>query len=45
MAQQLLDGAYVVAVLQQVGGERVRKVRHVAGLAIPALRTASFTAR
>jgi hypothetical protein len=46
MTEELLDGADVVALLQQMGGENeCRKVWHVAGLAMSALRTASLTAR
>jgi hypothetical protein len=45
MSQQLLHGPDVVALLQRWVANEWRKVWHVAGLLIPAARTASFTAR
>jgi hypothetical protein len=45
VARELLDGADVVAVLEQVGGEASANVCAVTGLAMSALRAASRTAR
>jgi hypothetical protein len=44
VSQQLLDGADVVAVFQQVGGEGMTEGWHVAGFGMPPRRTASSAA-
>jgi len=45
VAEQLLDGADVVAVGEHVGREAVAEARTVTGLATPAWRAASLKAR
>ena len=44
MAEELLDRPDIIAILEQMGGERVTQVWQVAGFETPATWTAALTA-